>query len=85
MNPLQLVDKAAKFKFESKLEPLQIIWQSLPKTVPEDNRRFWLQNQWLCFLGRAQAQLGMVERASTLAQAFEVSWSAVVSAGSDML
>ena len=37
---MQLVDKAAKFKFESKLEPLQIIWQSLPKTVPEDNRRF---------------------------------------------
>ena len=38
------VAQAAEFKFESKFEPLQVIWQSLPKAIWEDNRRFWLQN-----------------------------------------
>ena len=40
IKPLQSIGQAAEFKFESKLEPLQFIWQSLPKAVPEDNRRF---------------------------------------------
>ena len=29
VRPLQLVGQVAKFKFESKFEPLQVIWQSL--------------------------------------------------------
>ena len=29
LKPLQLVGQAAQFKFESKFEPLQVIWQSL--------------------------------------------------------
>ena len=29
--PLQLVGQAAEFKFESKFEPLQVIWQSLQR------------------------------------------------------
>ena len=37
MKRLQLVGKEAKFKFESKVEPLLVICQSLPKAVPEDN------------------------------------------------
>ena len=31
IKPLQLVGQAAQFKFESKFEPLQVIWQSLQR------------------------------------------------------
>ena len=34
IKPLQPVGQAAEFKFESKLKPLQVIWQSLPKAIP---------------------------------------------------
>ena len=27
--------QAAEFKFESKFKPLQVIWQLLPKAIPE--------------------------------------------------
>ena len=37
---LKLVGQVAEFKFESKFEPLSIIWQSLPKAIPEDHQRF---------------------------------------------
>ena len=40
MKPLKLVGQAAEIKSESKFEPLQVIWISLPKAIPEDNRRF---------------------------------------------
>ena len=30
--------------FESKFEILPVIWQSLPKAIPEVNQRFWLQD-----------------------------------------
>ena len=33
IKPLQLVCQAAEFKFESKFEPLLVIWQSLPKVI----------------------------------------------------
>ena len=52
IKPLQRIGQVAEFKFESKFEPLivrwpvQVIWQSFPKAIPEDIRRFWLQNQW---------------------------------------
>ena len=45
IKPLQPVDQEAEFKFESKFEPLPVIWKSLPKAIPEDNRRFRLLNQ----------------------------------------
>ena len=31
IKPLQLVDQVAEFKFESKSEPLPVIWQSLKR------------------------------------------------------
>ena len=55
----------AEFKFEYKFEPLQVIWESLPKAIPEDNRRFWLRNQWPSSWGRSPAQLARVGRANT--------------------
>ena len=55
--------------FESKFEPLPVIWQSLQEAIPQDNRRFWLQNQWP---SSSAAQLGRVGRASTNAGCFQV-------------
>ena len=60
IKPLQPVGQAAEFKFESKFEPLPVIWKSLPKAIPEDNRRFWLLNQWTSSWGCAPEQLGRV-------------------------
>ena len=62
---LQLAGQAAKFEFESKFKPLQVIWQSLSKAFREDRRRFWVQNQWPSSWGSAQAQLGRVRQASS--------------------
>ena len=70
--------QAAEFKFESKFEPLPVIWQSTPKAIPEDNWRFWLQNQWPSASGSAPAQLSP-------AQTQGVSESAAVAAGRDLL
>ena len=68
LKPLQPVGQAAEFKFDSKLEPLPVIWQStwLPKAIPEDsgNQRFWMQNEWPGSWCRTPAQLGRVGRAS---------------------
>ena len=61
IKPVQPVGQAAEFKFESKFEPLPVIWQSLPKAIPEGNQRF--QNQWQLSWGSAPAQLGRVRRA----------------------
>ena len=36
INALQPVGQAADFEFESKFEPLSVIWQSLHKASPED-------------------------------------------------
>ena len=30
------VGQAAEFKFESKFNPLPVIWKSLPRAIPED-------------------------------------------------
>ena len=65
IKPLQLVGQTAEFKFESKFEPLQVRWQA----IPEDNQKFWLQNQWRSSLGRALAQLWLVWQASTKTEA----------------
>ena len=35
--PIGQGSQAAEFKFESKFEPLPVIWQSTPKAIPEDN------------------------------------------------
>ena len=40
IKPSQLVGQAAESKFESKFEPLLVIWKSLSKAVPEGNQRF---------------------------------------------
>ena len=78
IKPLQSFGQAAEFNFESKFEPLQtseVVWQSLPKTIREDNQRIWLQNQWPSAWGRALAQLGRVERARTNTLRFRVGGS----------
>ena len=81
IKPSQLVGQAAEFRFESKFKPLPVIWQSLsgwirvPKAFPEDNRRFWLQNQWLSSLGRTQAQLGLVGLVRSNTRNFQVGGS----------
>ena len=66
----RLVDQEAEYKFESTFEPLPVIWQSPLKAIPEENRRFWQQNQWPGSWGRAPAQLGRFGRASTNAGRF---------------
>ena len=37
---LQPIGQAAEFKIESMLEPLHVIWHSLPKAFPGDNQGF---------------------------------------------
>ena len=54
---------------------LPVIWQSLTKSIPEDNRRFWLQNQWQSSWDSAPVQLGMVWRESTNTVHFQVGGS----------
>ena len=62
IKPLQLVGQAAEFKFESKFEPLQEVWLSLPMAVTERNRKFRLQNQWPSSGGHAFVLPWRVER-----------------------
>ena len=53
-----MVGQEAEFKFESKFQPLPVIWQTLQKTVSERNWR--LQNQWPSTCGSTPAQVGLV-------------------------
>ena len=64
-----------QLKFESKFVPLPVIGQSLPKAIPEDNPRFWLQNQMPSSWGSALAQVGRVGQASTNTGRFQVGCS----------
>ena len=75
IKPLLPIGQAAEFKFESMFKPLPVIWQSPQKAVWEDNRRFWLQNQWPSSWGSAPAMLGQVWRASTNTGCFLVGCS----------
>ena len=72
--------QCAEFKFESKFEPLQIILQSLLKAIPEDNLRFWLQNQWQSSLGRALAH-----QMDKLKQGVSPSWLQLLVASTGLL
>ena len=70
--------QAAEFKFESKFEPLPVIWQTVaisPKAVPEGNRRFRGQNQRPSSWGSSPALLASVGPASTNTGCFRVSGS----------
>ena len=66
IKPLQLVGQAALADSwqSSSLSPSSSPCWSSGKAVPEDVRSFWLQNQWPSSLGRAQALLRRVGRAS---------------------
>ena len=75
IKPLQPVGQAAEIKFESKCQPLPVIWQSLQKAIPENNRRILLQNQWPSSLGWAQALLWRVGRENASSVRFQVSGS----------
>ena len=59
--PCQPIGQAAELKFESKFEPLPVIWVNdltiSPEGYSRDNRRFWQQNQWPRAWGSAPAQL----------------------------
>ena len=69
---LQTIGQAAEFKFEYKFVNLQVIWQSVLKAIPKDNRWFWLQNQWQSSWGSAPAQLELVGLASTNTGCFPI-------------
>ena len=65
-------------EFNLKFEPRPVIWQLLPKAIPEESRSFWLQNQWASLwhsLGGSHGQ------AQTQPEGF--SESAAVAAGRD--
>ena len=82
INPLQLVGQAAQFKFESKFEPLQVIWQSLPRLFQKviEGLEGKIKGQAL------GAALRLCLRGSDgRAQTQGVSESAAVAAGSDRL
>ena len=82
LKPSQLVGQAAQFKFESKLEPLQVIWQSL---------RMLFQKVIEGLEGKINGQaLGAAlrhgwRRSDGRAQTQGVSESAAVAAGRDRL
>ena len=93
--PLQLFGQTAEFKCESTFEPLLVIWQSLPKAIPESRRQskfstaksiagLLARESWGAapVLLRSQALLGRVGRASTNKGIPE---SAAVAAGRDHL
>ena len=61
--------------FEFKFEALPVIWQSLPKAIPENNQRYWLQNQWQSSWGSAPPQLGLVGLARINTGCFQVGCS----------
>ena len=82
IKPLQLVGQAAEFKFESKFEPLQVIWQSL----------LWLFQKVIKGIeGKINSQALGADLQLCLgwsdwqAQTQGVSKSAAVAAGSDLL
>ena len=66
------VDKAAEFKFESKFEPLQVIWQSLRRLFQKviEGLNFKRQYQWPSSWGSSPALLVLVGQASTNAGRF---------------
>ena len=37
---LKRIQTPHRFKFQSKFEPLPVIWQSLPEAILEENQRF---------------------------------------------
>ena len=55
----------AEINFDSEFEPLPVVWQCLPKAIPDNNQRFWLQSQGPSSWSSALAQLGLVGQAST--------------------
>ena len=83
---MKLVDQAVEFKFESNLEPLSVIWQSLSKAIKFQTEKT-VQGFECKIDGRA---LGAALRHSLggsdgQAQTQDVSESAPVAAGRDRL
>ena len=60
------------------VQALSVIQQSLLKAIPENNRRFWLQNQWPSSYCRSPALLGLPCGSGGRAQTQGVSKSAAV-------
>ena len=80
---IQLVRQAAEIKFESKFEPLLVIWKYLRRLFQKViEGLFRRQNQRPSSWGRAPAQLG---RSDGRAQTQGVSELAAVAAGSNLL
>ena len=78
IKPLKLVGQVAEFKFESKFEPLPVIWQSLWRLfqkiiegLGEKSTAKHLGASW----GRSPALLARVGRVSTNTGRFQVCWS----------
>ena len=66
-----LVRQAAEIKFESKFEPLPIIWESLPTAIQTDNQGLTAKSM-AELLGSTSAQLGLLWLASTNTGSFQV-------------
>ena len=82
IKPLQPVDQAAEFKFESKFEPLPVIWQSLRRLFQKviEGLEGKINGQAL-----GAALLLCMRGSDGQAQTQGVSESAAVAAGSDRL
>ena len=82
IKPQPPISQATEFKFESKFEPLQVIWQSIQKAIPEDNGRFDCKINGRA-LGAALPGLHSFGWLDGQAQTQGVSKSAAVAAGSN--
>ena len=82
IKPLKLVGQAAQFKFESKLEPLPVIWQSLQRLFQKviEGLEVEINSQAL-----GAALLLCLRGSDGRAQTHGVSESVAVAAGSDRL
>ena len=68
----------SKLKFESKFEALLVVWQvwqSLLRSIPEGDRRFWLQNHLLPLCSSSWVQLSLGVRTGKHIGYFQVGCS----------
>ena len=80
IKPLQLAGQAEEFKFGSKYEPLQVIWQFTPKAVLEGNLRFAKTKR----LGQ-HSSTALASQPDKQTQTLDVSKFATVTMGSNSL
>ena len=82
---LQLVGQAAEFKFESKFEPLPVIWESLRRLFQKVIEGLEGKINGQALGGALRLYLRTMHRSDGRAQTQGVSESAAVAAGRDRL